>query len=351
MTAGGSAILPQLPSPYALPGGALNVSTVAELVAALQLATPRDIVLAAGVYDSVTPFVNVNGHRIYSATLGAAALRAGLVMGGNFGPGKGLVQGVGFDVSDPSRTLLNSVIHVWGSGAGSRILDSTFNGHKVIGVAILARQPEGVVVQRVRVRDFTDAGVLVDANDPARKVVTPALLEDLDVAGISRAVPRSSNGTAEACVWLGNTGILRRALLRSCAWMGLWTGTANAGSLHEHLDIDGTQVGVYAEHFTTASTFQRMHIGPNVEIGVNCEWADPGWGGKPACTDNVVQDSTIASSRVGVHLDEGTTRTTVRRVKFLNQTWAAVRDYKGIDNQYYDNDYSGIASGAVAVAK
>lgn len=327
------------------------VANTSELTAALALAAPTDIALASGVYDSPTPFLNINGHRLYAATLGGATLRAGLVLGGNWGPGGGLVQGLHFDVSDASRTLLNSIIHVWGTGARSRILDSTFNGHRAVGTAILVRQPEGLVVQRVRVRDFTDNGITVDANVQALTLATPVLLEDLDVAGVSRAAPRSADGTAEACVWLGNRGTLRRALLRSCAWMGLWTGTAAAGALLEHLDIDGTMVGVYVEHFATAATFQNLRIGPNVEIGVNCEWADPGWGGKPACTDNVVQDSTILSSRVGVHLDEGTTRTTVRRVKFLNQTWAAIRDYKGIDNQYYDNDYSGIASGAVAVAK
>ena len=49
-------------------------------------------------------------------------------------------------------------------------------------------------------------------------------------------------------------------------------------------------------------------------------------------------------------MDEGTTRTTVRRVRFTNQHWAAIGDYRGISNAYYDNDYAGIAPGAVAVS-
>jgi hypothetical protein len=109
-------------------------------------------------------------------------------------------------------------------------------------------------------------------------------------------------------------------------------------------------VGVYMEHYTTGITVQYMRVGTSVRTGVNCEWADPLTGGKAACVDNVIQDSTIASSLVGVYLDEGTTRTTVRRVKFLNQSWAAIGDYKGVDNSYYDNDFSGIDAGAVGVS-
>jgi len=104
------------------------------------------------------------------------------------------------------------------------------------------------------------------------------------------------------------------------------------------------------EHYTTGVTVQYMHVGTNAKFGVNCEWADPLTGGLPACVDDVIQDSTIASWMVGVFLDEGTTRTTVRRVTFLNQSWAAIGDYKGVNNAYYDNNYSGIDAGAVGVS-
>jgi hypothetical protein len=338
------------PAAYAVPAG-VTVTNSAGLASALAAGTPQNIILASGVYDNGGPFQNGNGHHLYSATLGGAVLTAGLVIGGNFGPGGGSVQGVAFDVSDPSKTLLNGIIHIWGTGGrGARILDATFAGHNTVGSAIMARQPEGLVVQRVRVRDFVANGVLVDANVQNLVLTTPVLLEDLDVANVSFAIPRSSNGTAEDCVWLGNTGTVRRAHLRNCAWMGLWTGTADAGSLHEDLDIDATPVAVYIEHFTTASTFQRMNIGPSVTTGVVCEWADPGWGSRPACVDNVIQDSTIASSRVGVVLDEGTTRTTVRRVKFIGQAKSGIMDYRGINNSYSANDYTGILPGAVPVS-
>jgi hypothetical protein len=340
-------LAPVAPSSYTLPSGALQVSTSSQLVSALAGSTPRDIVLANGIYDNTGPFYNSNGHRLYAATLGGAVLRAGLTLGGNWGPGNGLVRGVSFDVSDPAKTLANSVVHIWGTGAGSQVLDVTIGGNGTIATGIEALPLERIVVQRVVIRDFTDYGVIALGG---AALSTPILLEDLNVAWVMRAVRGSSSGTAEACVWLANTAILRRALVGWCGVAGVWTGNTNSGSLLEHLDIDGTGVGVYMEHYTTGTTVQYMKVGLNVSTGVNCEWADPLTGGKPACVDNVIQDSAIASSKVGVFLDEGTTRTTVRRVTFSNQWWAAIGDYKGVSNAYYDNNYSGIDAGAVEVS-
>jgi hypothetical protein len=325
------------------------VSDSAGLLAALRSWPPQDIVLQPGIYENSLPFRNWNGHRIYSATLGGAVLHAGLVIGSAWSPDGALVQGITVDVTDPSTTLQNSLIHVWGKGRGVQIRDVTLEGNWVIGTAIIARQSEGLVIQRVQARDLTVNGINVDANMQNLTLAAPVLLEDLDVANVSFLEPMSSRGTAEACVWLGNSGTLRRALLRNCAWTGLWAGTANTGSVHEDLDIDGSAVGVYLEHFVTGSMFQRMHIGPDVWTGVICEWADPVWGLRPACTDDVIQDSTIASVSVGVFLDVGTTRTTVRRVKFIGATTAAILEHGGVGNVFVDNDYSGLAPSAVPI--
>jgi hypothetical protein len=204
-------------------------------------------------------------------------------------------------------------------------------------------------VRRVQIRNFTSYGLIADTGAQNKTLAVPMLLEDVDVSGVSRAVPKSSNGTAEACIWMGNTGTLRRARVTDCSWMGIWTGTSNKNSLLEHLTIDRTMVGLYLEHYTTGSTFQRMRIGSSVQHGIVCEWADPSWGSKPGCTDDIIQDSTIMSTDVGVLLDDGTTRTTVRRVKFIGQARAAIYDPRGIGNTYADNDYSGIGGSAVAV--
>ena len=148
-------------------------------------------------------------------------------------------------------------------------------------------------------------------------------------------------GRSEACVWIGDSGLLRRVRARSCAWSGLWTGTATRRARFEAIDVDRTRTGVYIEHFTTESTFRSLRIGSRVRVGLNAEWADPAWGRRPASVGNVIEDSHFASRLVGVYLDEGTTRTTIRRSSFANQTWGAVGDYRGKENAVYGNDYGG----------
>src|SRR5207237_5018040 len=126
--AGGVAAPAQPPAAYTVPAGAVTVSTSAGLISALANGTPQNIVLASGIYDNAAPFQNAAGHHLYSATLGGAVLRAGIVMGGNSGPGGGSVQGLAFNVSDPSKLLLNSIIHVWGSGGpGPHIMATPFH--------------------------------------------------------------------------------------------------------------------------------------------------------------------------------------------------------------------------------
>ncbi len=338
------------PSSYAIPAGAVTVSDPAQLKQALGGAT-KDIVVADGIYDSSSPFVNANGHRIYAQHLGGAVFRAGFVMGGNWGPGHGVLQGLAFDVSDPSKVLEGSIVHVWGTGAGTQVLDTTFDGHGVISSGLMARQVEGVIVRRVVARNFRDWGVIVDPGAASYNPATPPLLEDVDSANVTWPTPRASNGTAEACVWVGATATLRRIKTRNCAWEGLWVGRGTRNSVFEDLDIDDSGVGIYIEHFATGSTFRRAHVGPNVERGATCEWADPAWGSRPACTDNVFEYSYFNTRVIGVYLDEGTTRTTVRHSVFVNQRCGAIGNYAGVGNLWdtRGNDYSGILGSAVPV--
>jgi hypothetical protein len=139
--------------------------------------------------------------------------------------------------------------------------------------------------------------------------------------------------------------------MRSCAWSGLWTGTATRQSRFDRIDVDDARTGVYLEHFTHSSTFRRLRIGPDVRVGLTAEWADPGWGGRPASVDNVIEDSRFESTLAGVYLDEGTTRTTVRRSTFADQQWAGIGDYRGNGNRYYANDFRGVDGGAQAIRR
>jgi exopolysaccharide biosynthesis polyprenyl glycosylphosphotransferase len=342
---------PRPPAAYRVPSGALRVSTSAQLHAALARHQARRIVLAAGTYRSPRPFLNPHGHRLYAAKLGAVVLKAGLSLGGNEGRGGGLVRGVVFDVDSRSSTVDGAVVAVWGTGRNSAVLDSTLRGNRVVSAAIVARQPSGLIVRRVVVRGFSHYGVVVDANQLSPSPPFGRFwISDLDVARVSRPVPGSSEGRAEACVWIGNSGSVRRVRADQCAWTGLWTGTATRRSSFEDIDISRTRTGVYIEHYTRNSVFRRLRVRQNVRTGVVAEWADPAWSGKPASVDNIIEDSRFASWLAGVFLDAGTTRTTVRRSTFANQSWAAIGDYRGVGNAFYDNDYRRIKPGAAAIA-
>ena len=344
------AAAPSTPTTYTVPAGATTVSTSDAL--ATELAKPaHDIVLADGDYTASAPFSNPNGNRVYAAHLGQAVLHVGITLGGNYGTGGGLLQGLTFDVSSSTVAPDNAIVDLWGAaGVNNTVLDTTFDGHNVVGYAIRDTTPEGFTVRRIVARNFTSDGISVDSYPDVVTFVHPPVLTDIDVANVSRPVPKSSNGTSEACVWLGTQVTLMRAKLRNCAWMGLWTGFNGTGSTYSDIDVDNTPTGVYMEHFTTSSTFRNLHVGTGVRTGVNCEWADPAWGGKPASVDNVIQDSLIESSYVGVYMDEGTTHTTVQNTTFRGQTGAAIDDYKGIGNSYTGNDYTGVSAGGVAIS-
>jgi hypothetical protein len=343
-------VRPAPPERYHVPRGAIRVSTSRQLHAALASAARRTIVLAAGVYESRRPFLNPYGHGIYAARRGRAVLRAGLSLGGNTGRPGALVRGVVVDIDDARRTVDGAAIAVWGIGRDVRILDTILRGNGVTRAGISAQQPEGLEIRRVVVRRFTDFGIFVDANELDRGPLSrPFRIREADIARVGRPDPGSSNGRAEACIWIGNTGSVRRVRLRSCAWTGLWTGTSTDRAQVDGLDVDVAPTGVYVEHFTRDSTFRRLRVGPRVRVGVTAEWADPAWDRRPASVDNLIELSRFESWLAGVYLDEGTTRTTVRRSSFANQSWAAIGDYRGDGNAYGSNDYDGVDEGVPPV--
>lgn len=345
-------VRPMPPARYRVPRAAVRVSTSRQLHAALAHTARRTIVVAAGTYESRRPFLNPNGHRIYAARRGRAVLRAGLSLGGNRGRPGALVRGLVLDIDEPRRTVDGAAIAVWGAGRDVRILDTVLRGNGVTPAGISAHQPEGLDIRRVVVRRFTDFGIFVDANELGREALSsPFRIQDADVEQVARSDPGSSNGRAEACIWIGNTGSVRRVRARSCGWTGLWTGTATQRARVDGLDVDAAPTGVYIEHFTSDSTFRRLRIGPGVRVGLTAEWADPAWDRRPASVGNLIELSHFSSWLVGVYLDEGTTATTVRRSTFAHQSWAAIGDYRGNANAYHGNDYSGVDEGAVAVSR
>jgi hypothetical protein len=346
-------VQPAAPSRYSVPRPFVRVRTASQLRAVLRRRTPTRIVLERGVYDAEQAFADENGHSIYAARLGQAVLTAGIRVGSPDDRGTGgVLQGLVIDVRDQSKTVDGVALSVSSDQSGVQVLDTILRGHRSIRSGLVVRQPEGFRGARLVVRDFTDYGVLVDANDRSRTTLAqPFHLSDLDVTGIRRADPGSSMGRGEACVWVGNPGTVDRARARGCGWTGLWTGTAATGLHVADIDVDETKTGVYLEHFTHDGTFERIRVGPAVRVGLSAEWADPGWGRQPASVDNVIRASRFESWLAGVYLDEGTTRTVVRGSTFVGQQWAAIGDYRGVDNTYFGNNYRGIAASAVAVTR
>jgi hypothetical protein len=341
---------PFAPRTYPLPRRALRVSSSWQLVAALSDGRSEAIVLTPGTYDNRGPFFDRDGDRIYASAPRRAVFKAGIVLGSNDGPPGAAIRGVRFSVASPAKTFQGAIVHVWGSAKHAAVLDTWLDGHGIVDAGLVVRQPEGFVARRVVARSFRSYGILVDPNRNDYRARAPYVLTDLRVSRVARRVPGSSDGTAEACLWLGSTGSVQRVSVRRCGVSGIWTGSANRGSRIENASIDRSRVGIYIEHFTTGTTFRRLRIGPNVVRGVNAEWANHALGGKPASVDNLIEDGYFATKVIGVYLDQGTTRTSIRRCKFVGQTRAAIGDYQGIGNRYYDNDFSGIAGGAVAIS-
>ncbi len=341
---------PRPPARYAVPRRARRVSSSAQLSAALSDRRAETIVLAPGVYDNPRPFVDAEGDRIYSARLGRAVFRAGIELGASYGPPGALIRGLTFNVGDPSKVSQGVEVLVWGSATGASVLDTRLDGHGVVGAGLVVLQPNGFVARRIVARRFLSYGVEVDPNDYSFTARSPYSLRDLTISRVSRQVPGSSNGTAEACLWLGSPGRVQRVSVRRCAVSGIWTGDAMKRSRVEDATIQDASVGIYIEHFTTSSTFERLRIGPGVTEGVNAEWDNPAYGGKPASIDNVIEGARIQTVHVGVYLDQGTTRTTVRHCVFVGQNWAAIVDYKGLDNRYHDNNFKRIDPDAVPVS-
>ena len=343
-------LVPARPGSYRVPADAFRVSSAAGLRTALAAPARQAIVLAPGTYGGTRPFANPFGHQLYGAEVGKAVLTAGLSLGGRHGRGGGLVRGLRIDVRDPRRTVDGAAIAVWGRGRDSRILDTTLEGHGVLDAGVAARRPDGLVIERMVVRRFRDYGVLVDANDRGRHGPrAPFQVSDLDVAGVGRpqrgsagAGPRRACGSATP----GRCGGCARARARAQA---CGRAARHGRATFEAIDIDRAGTGVYIEHFTRDSTFRGLRIGPGVRVGLNAEWADPAWDRRPASVGNVIERSRFESSLVGVYLDAGTTRTTVRGSTFANQTWAAIGDYRGNGNAIYGNDYGDIRDTAEPV--
>ena len=196
-------------------------------------------------------------------------LRAGLSLGGNSGPAAGSCAASSFDVGDRRRTVDGAAIAVWGTGGHAHPRhDGARPRPSPSGVA--ARRPDGPASSAASSsRGFTDFGVLVDANEPDRAEPRGRSRSATSTSpDVARPRPGSSDGRAEACVWIGDTGTVRRVRARSCAWSRPVDRHRHAARALRGIDVDGAPTGIYVEHFTRDSTFRRLRIGARVRIGL-----------------------------------------------------------------------------------
>jgi hypothetical protein len=338
------------------------VSSSRGLVTALA-GTRRDIVLADGTYDSTAPFVNTHGSRLYAQHLGKAVLAAGLVVGGNFNKGGAVVRGIDFDVADPSKTLNGGEIESWGrAGANLQVLDCTFRGHGVVPVGLLASNPEGLVARRLVFSRFTDEGIRASNNlTVPYGTSTPTIdaISDIVVDRVSRPVPGSSNGTAEAGLFIGQpvANGVQRIRIRSASWSGIETANNSWNTTFSDLDIDlasriVSPIGIYLEHFSRNDVITNFEI-RGARVGIAAEWDEglPGNGGAhDVRIKNGIIDATGSIDGVaGVYLDAGTESTTITGVTFKNQSWAAIGTYRNIGSNVIEDNRFELQVGAHTV--
>jgi hypothetical protein len=324
-------------------------------------------VLADGTYDSSSPFQDTNGSDLYAQHLGAAVLTAGLVVGGNSGSGGAIVQGLAFNISDPSKTFQGGEVNTWGSaGQNAQVLDCTFEGHSVVPVGILAVNPNGLVAQRLTFSHFTDSAIRATDNQlVSYGGSTPTIntITDISIDGVSRSVPGASNGTSEAGLFIGEpvTNGVHRIRIRNVSISGIETVNNSWNTTFSDLDIDmsgpnqSSGVGVYLEHFSMHDTFTNFVI-TGVQRGITAEW-DDGTAGNAGAHGTTIENgvidaagSTIPGQQAGVYLDAGTDSTTVKNVTFKNQNWAGIGAFEVIGtNSFTGNTYQ-LDPGALATS-
>lgn len=310
-----------------------------ELQQALNNKERKIIILKDGYYDSDGVFRNVCGHQVDAEHSGKAVLRSGLSIGGQNCRSGTMVRGLVLDVDDPARTLNGHAINIWGTAEGTLLDDLRIDGHTKLETGIVIRQAQGAELKNITAQNFRSNGIVIQSQKRASfsdksGLTKPVRLEDIRVAHVSRPVPLSSDGSAESCIWLGEPVVATRLDLRDCAWMGLWTGSLTRGSVISKVKVDDIPqgTGLYLGHFTVGSRFSDIQVGPNVKYGVKCEWGAPQWDGIAGCHDVLVEKANLDTTCVGLWLDAGTTRTTIRDSMFSGQKAFAIGDFRGDGN-------------------
>jgi hypothetical protein len=301
------------------PRGAVLVTSVDQLQAALADSVPQDIWLADGTYSPSSFLAPKAAHRVWGSHAGNVTLRAGLSLGSKWDEISGFeIRCLTLEVTDASLVHKNAILSIWGSYTNTEVYDSRLVSDFTIGRAINASKANGLHVERVEMAGFNADGIRIrsDGGDPA-------VLMDLDIQDIELPGPNDRNGTAEAGIFMKGKGIIERIRIRNAYWMGV--GVYAHDVVLRDLDIDGSRSAVYLEHYSHRAVVERFHFGPANQRGMTFEWDDPDrYSGNPTTVDAVVQDGVIEAAQIGVAVMDGQVRPTVQRVIFRGQCGAAI---------------------------
>ena len=220
-------------------------------------------------------------------------------------------------------------------------------------------------VQTCALPIFTDEGIRASDNKTVPYgAETPIIssITDISVDGVTRPVPGSSDGTAEAGIWIGHpvAGGVRRIRIRNVSYSGIETVNNAWDTTYTDLNIDmsgarAAGVGIYMEHFSTGSTFTGFTI-TGASIGIAGEW-DYGKRGNAAAHHITITNGTIDAagwtrpgSTVGVNLDAGSDTTTITNVAFRNQNLAAIAAFQNGGGNVFANNTFSLGAGATQLS-
>lgn len=214
------------------------------------------------------------------------------------------------------------------------------NGGGTKDSGIFTYNPAGQVIEKLHVSNMLSYGVGAMVW-PAKEITTPVTIRDCIIEDVSRVVPKSSDGTAEACLWVGNKAVVNRVRLRRGAWMGMWTGAACFDSVFEDIEVAECPIALYIEHQTKRCVFRNCSFRA-VDNAVNIEWWYTGQGSNSITFENCRFHSDrgwgmfIDAGTYDIHLvactftgAKGLTHPT-RLVQPLPNTWDAATDFSGV---------------------